>query len=261
MNWKKYYSVLLVFLMLVAHNVKLEAAEKIAVGFGNALAPWVITESNDGIIIDIIEQALTPLGYEIEKVYLPYARRLKSYKQGLLDVVSDINEGTMTETNLQGFLSDTAYTYINYAYSLKKRNYQFKSMKELSNYRLLSWQGAVAHLGGEYAEMANNNPFYSEHHDQSLQVKMLYLERVDVIQMDEQIFKYYRSRVAEEGVIDTTPEVDRFGFFGESPNSFLFRNLKIRDQFNQQLKQLRESGKYQEIINRYSLRADKPIED
>lgn len=253
MNWKKYYSVLLVFLMLFAHNIKLEAAEKITVGFGNALAPWVITKSDDGIIIDIIEHALTPLGYEIEKVYLPYARRLKSYKQGLLDVVSDINKATMTEKNLQGFLSDTAYTYINYAYSLKSQNYKFKSMKELANYRLLSWQGAVAHLGGEYAEMAYNNPLYSEHHDQSIQVKMLFLERVDVIQMDEQIFNYYRSKVDSQGDVDTTPKVDRFGFFGESPNSFLFRNLKIRDQFNQQLAKLRSSGKYQEIVNKYFL--------
>lgn len=236
-------------------SFSVSAKEKITVAFGNALAPWVIPETNEGIIIDIIEETMAPLGFEIEKVYLPYARRLKSYQQGFVDVVSDINPKTIEHEHLQGFFSDIAYTYENFAYSLKKNNYQFKAMMDLVNYRLMSWQGAVSHLGEEYAEMALNNPLYSEHYDQSLQVKMLYLERVDVIQMDQHIFNYYRSEVAKSGEIDTSPEVDKFGFFGESPNGFLFRNIKLRDKFNKQLEQLRASGKYQELLDRYGSKA------
>ena len=128
-------------------------------------------------------------------------------------------------------------------------------MMDLVDYRFMSWQGAMAHLGEEYAEMARNNPLYSEHHDQSLQVKMLFLERVDVVQMDEHIFNYYRVKIGSEGKIDTSPDVDRFEFFGESPNGFLFRSIKMRDEFNIQLKKLKESGQYDKIMNRYFQRA------
>ena len=112
----------------------------------------------------------------------------------------------------------------------KKRNYQFKRIQDLGDYRLLSWQGAIAHLGNEYAQMAINNPLYSEHHDQSIQVKMLFLERVDVIKMDEQIFNYFRAKVGSHQIIDTSFQVDRFGFFGENPNSFIFRTEKLKNE-------------------------------
>lgn len=230
----------------------LSAGETIKVAFGNALAPWVMPEQDKGIIIDLIEATMTPLGYQIEKEYLPYARRLKSYKLGLVDAVSDINPSTIENEHLVGFFSDLAYSYENFAYSLKKRNFQFKTMMDLVDFRLMSWQGAVAHLGEKYAEMANNNPLYSEHHDQSVQVKMLFLERVDVIQLDKQIFSFYRQQVGDQSKIDTSPEVDRFDFFGESPNGFLFRSIKMRDEFNQQLKLIKASGQYQEIMKKYN---------
>lgn len=242
---------LILSLIVLSSSASLMADQKIKVAFGNALAPWVMPDKHKGIIIEIIEAAMNPLGYEIEKVYLPYARRLKSYKLGRVDVVSDINPNTIKGEQLVGFFSDIAYTYENFAYTLKKRNFQFKSMMDLSDYSMLSWQGATLHLGDEYAKMAENNPLYSEHHDQSLQVKMLYLERVDVVQMDKQIFDYYRTEVGQKGEIDTSGEVDRFGFFGESPNGYLFRNNTMRDEFNQRLKELKASGDYQRILERY----------
>ena len=244
---------LLILVISMSVSFSSTATETIKVAFGDALEPWVMPETGDGINVEIIEQAMQPLGYKIEKVYLSYARRLKSYQQGLVDVASDINHSTMEELRLEGFLSDTAYTYVNYAYSLKKNNYRFTSMQELANYRLLSWQGAIEHLSDEYAEMARSNPLYSEHHDQSVQVKMLYLQRVDVIQMDEQIFNYYRAKVGSQGVIDTSSEIDQFSFFGQSPNGFLFRNTKMRDDFNMQLEKMLISGKYQEILTKYAL--------
>jgi len=232
-------------------STPLLASEKITVAFGDALAPWVIPETNEGIVIDIIEATMKPLGYEIEKVYLPYARRIKAYQQGQVDVVSDMNPKTIEHEKLKGFYSGTAYEYENFAISLKKRHYQFKTIMDLVDYRLMSWQGAVTHLGGDYALMASKNPNYSEHHDQASQVKLLFLERVDVIQIDQQIFNYYRAEVARQGQIDTTEEVDYFPLFGASPNGFLFRSSRMQDEFNAQLQQLKESGQYFYIMRKY----------
>lgn len=225
--------------------------EKITVAFGDALAPWVMPDTHNGIILDILTEALEPAGYEIEPIYYPYLRRITEYKNGFVDVACDMNANTIKDKNLEGFLSDDAYAYENFAFSLKEKGYQFKHLNELGNLSLLSWQGAISHLGDEYAEMAKNNPFYFETDRQESQVQMLFLKRVDVVQLDKQIFSYFRSKVGQKGVIDTTVEVDSFALFGKSPNGFLFRDEKIRDEFNRQLKRLKNSGRYEAILNRY----------
>jgi polar amino acid transport system substrate-binding protein len=226
--------------------------EKIKVAFGDALAPWVMPDTHDGIILDILTEALKPAGYEIVPIYYPYLRRISEYKNGFVDVVCDININIIEDNNLEGFLSDDAYAYENFAFSLKEKGYQFKHLNELGNLSLLSWQGAISQLGGEYAKMAINNPFYFETDRQEAQIQMLFLKRADVVQLDKQIFNYFRSKVGQKGVIDTTVEVDSFALFGKSPNGFLFSDEKIRDEFNRQLKLLKESGRYEEILNRYS---------
>jgi polar amino acid transport system substrate-binding protein len=225
--------------------------EKITVAFGDALAPWVMPATNSGILIDIITEALEPSGYEIVPIYYPYLRRVTEYRNGFVDVACDINANTMKDQNLAGFLSDDAYAYENFAFSLKEKGYKFKHLNELGNLSLLSWQGAISHLGDEYAKMATNNPFYFETDRQESQIQMLFLKRADVVQLDKKIFDYFRAKVEKKGIVDTTAKVDSFPLFGASPNGFLFHDKKIRDEFNRRLKLLKESGRYAEILERY----------
>lgn len=238
--------------MILSVSCSLYAGEKITIAFGGAIAPWVIPDKDAGIVVDIFESTMAPLGYQIEKMYVPYSRRARVFRQGLVDVTSDMNPNTIEQEGLEGFFSDTAYTYENFAFSLKSRNYHFTSISQLSSVKLLSWQGAAVHLGGEYAAMAKNNPNYSETSDQSLQVKGLFRGRVDVVQMDRLIFEYFRAVEGNSGEIDATLEVDRFSLFGKSPNGFLFRSKKMRDDFNEQLKLLIASGQYDLIIKKYT---------
>lgn len=227
-------------------------AHQINVAFGNALAPWVMPETNNGILISLIKEALEPAGYEINALYYPYARRITSFRANDVDVTCDMNVKTMKKENLLGFLADESYAYENFAFALTKRKYKFTHLNDLVSYSLMSWQGAVEHLGGEYAEMAKRHPFYREYHDQKTQVKMLFTERFDVVQLDLQIFNYYRAKIATEGGINTTLSVDKFPLFGRSPNSFLFHDEKIRNDFNEGLKRLKSNGRYAEIIASYS---------
>jgi polar amino acid transport system substrate-binding protein len=225
--------------------------EKITVAFGDALAPWVMPDTHSGILLDILTETLEPAGYEVVPIYYPYLRRITEYRHAHVDVTSDINLNTMKDQNLTGFLSDDAYAYENFAFSLKEKGYQFKHLNELGNLSLLSWQGATSQLGDEYAKMAINNPFYFETDRQEAQIQMLFLKRVDVVQLDKQIFNYFRSKVGQKRVVNTSAEVDRFPLFGKSPNGFLFRDQKIRDTFNRQLKWLKDSGRYAKILERY----------
>jgi polar amino acid transport system substrate-binding protein len=238
--------------MYLTHSNGVKAAEKLTVAFGEVLAPWVLSKSNKGIIVEIFESAVRPMGFAVDHVYLPYARRINSYQNGLVDVTSDINPSTIEGHDLKGFFSDIAYTYENFAFSLHKRNFKFTQMNDLKKYSLLSWQHAAVHLGGEYAQMVKNHPRYSETFDQSNQVRMLFLQRYDVVQMDAYIFDYYRAKIAGSKGVDTTQQVDSFPLFGASPNGFMFRTKKMRDDFNVQLEHLKQTGEYARIFARYT---------
>lgn len=240
----------LLFCCLLAFST--QSKEKISIAFGDALAPWVIPASNSGIIIDIIKEALVPLGYELKFEYYPYLRRINSFRTNKIDVASDINLKTLEKEKLIGHFSGEVYAYENYAYSLRESGYSFKNINELSNYSLMSWQGAIIHLGGDYAKMAQNNPYYVESHDQRRQLEMLFRKRIQVIQLDEKIFNYYRLQLVNENIRIALAKVDRFSLFGRSPNGFLFKNEKIKDDFLKQLALMKEDGRYEAIFSKYA---------
>ena len=135
---------------------------------------------------------------------------------------------------------------------MAKNGYHITQLSDLEKYSLLSWQDAGIHLGPEYAQMASNNPRYRETFDQSVQVKMLFLGRYQIVQMDAQIFDYYRAKVSQTGAVDASQAVDRFALFGSSPNGFLFKNKELRDKFNAQLKRLKQTGEYDKIFIRHT---------
>jgi len=237
-------------LLFISYNSQ---AKKLTVGFAGSRAPWVIPENQSGILIELISEAMEPLGYEINKVFYPYVRRLKSYQAERVDVICDINQININNSNLSGHFSGIVYAYENYAYSLKKNDLILTKINALRNYSILSWQGAKHKLGRDYELMAANNPLYSESHDQKLQLKMLFKERVEVIQIDKYIFEYYRSKIAEDGEIDTNIKVDHFSLFGKNPNGFLFHSLKARNDFVKQIAVMKADGRYNKIFNRYKI--------
>lgn len=224
------------------------AKKNLVVGFGESLPPFVMSHTQSGITLDIIKAALMPLGYEIEPRFYPYARRANGYARGRIDILSDINLNTANGNLLKGYISDEAYVYENIAVALTNKHFNFAKISDLTDYSLISWPSAAIHLGEEYAKMAKANTQYYEVHDQSLQVKMLFSNKAEVIQMDKQSFDYYRSTLKD---IDTTQPVDRFALFGKSPNGYLFKSKRLRDDFNIQLQKLKKSGEYQKIFKKY----------
>lgn len=227
-------------------------AEKITVAFGSTLAPWVMADTNNGILIDLFKEAMEPLGYEIENVYFPYARRLDSYQSRSIDVVSDINQNNINNSHLEGHFSGIVYAYENYAYSLESRHYSINSISDLGQYSFLSWQGAKGKLGAEYDLMVANNPQYRETHDQKLQVKMLLKERVDLIQMDKYIFNYYRMHLLKEDKSFSNLPVKYFPIFGKSLNGFLFHSAQANRDFIRQIALMKKDGRYAKIFERYT---------
>ncbi len=243
--------VLLFCLCLIGSSLGSQAAESLRISFGNALPPWVIPDAGRGILVDILKETLESEGYKILPQYDPYARRIFSFRSGKVDITIDMNQQVIAREKLEGYLSDIVYAYENYAYSLKDNGFKFTRISDLRQHSVLAWQGAKYVLGAEYAEMVAANPTYSEHSNQELQIKMLFAKRLDVIQLDKEIFKYFRKKVGAEGKINTQQAVDSFALFGQNRCGFIFQDRAVRDIFNQRFAELQSVGRIAEIYERY----------
>jgi len=247
-----YFHILITLLLLVLPFQNAFSQQKITVALGNTMPPWVMVEDNSGIIPDLLRATLGAHGYQIQFVYVPYARRITLYNENLVDVVYDINEKVIETHRMSGYFSDIAYSYENFAFSLTKQNLQLNSIGQLKHFSVLSWQGAKELLSPEYQVMARENPQYAETYDQLAQVQLLYRKRYEVIQMDGKIFDYYRALINIKGEIDVSEPVQRFALFGKNSNGFLFRDEALRDLFNESLRKLKSTEEYIRIINRYT---------
>jgi polar amino acid transport system substrate-binding protein len=96
--------------------------------------------------------------------------------------------------------------------------------------------------------MAKENNKYRELHKQQIQVNLLYRNRVDIIVLDENIFYYHRQR---NDMVDTSQAIDIWHIFPPTPFSVGFVNEEVRNDFNEGLKQLRKTGRYDEIVKKY----------
>jgi len=216
-------------LLLVLSYPAVCQPKEILVAFGASLPPWVLEDGSGGILVDMLKACLKPSGYVLEPRLLPYARRIFAYEADQVDIVTDVNEKLINERGLKGHYSGDLYSYENFLISLSARGFHITKVEDISPYSLLSWQGAIEKIGGAYAEMALKNKQYRETHNQKTQLRMLFRERVDFIQLDGNIFEYYRQEMIADGEINKDISVDRFPLFGKNTNGFLFKSKSVRD--------------------------------
>jgi len=228
------------FLCATSHAQK----KDLTFAVGLALAPYNIPEKNCGIELDIVREALAMKGYRIKTKYVPFARRILEIAQGEVDGVLTVNENS----GLDVFLSDQHIVCENVAVSLKKNNFKIDKIGDLKDRSILTFQDARKYLGKEFVAAADASPDYREISKQELQINLLYGDRVDVIVLDKNIFYHHRKQNKR---VDTTQPIDIWTIFPEVPFRVGFVDKKVRDDFNDGLKKLRQSGRYDEIINKY----------
>jgi len=242
----KTFHVFLLIMMagaLLCHASHAEIKE-LTFAVGLALAPYNIPEKNCGIEMDIVREALEMKGYRIKTKYVPFARRIREIAQGEVDGVLTVNENS----GLDVFLSDQHIACENVAVSLKKKKFNIKKISDLKDKSILTFQNAKKYLGKEFVVAAEASPDYREISKQELQINLLYGDRVDLIVLDKNIFYHHRKG---NRLVDTTQPIDIWYIFKEVPFHVGFVDKKVRDDFNDGLRQLRSSGRYDEIINKY----------
>ena len=227
-------------------------ADEITMGVGFALPPYVIQESSSGIEIDILREAFAVKGHTVKFEYLPNVRTLLFFEAGKLDGTINVKKGTM----LTGYYSDDVITFQNVAVSLKENNLSIEKILDLADnrFRVLAFQNASKVLGDEFSKVAEKNIFYKEIADQSIHSLLLLKGRVDVLVSDRRILFYHLMKARMSNKLN--PEEQQLklrmhDIFPPTKYQFVFKSEKIRDDFNEGLKVIRENGAYEAIIKRY----------
>jgi len=251
-----------VLLMLLFTSTQVNS-KALTVGFGANKPPFVYTENetHKGMEIDIVRAALDYKGHSIKKILL------SSYTRLQFDVNhhhSDARAGVQKKNQDDGgFYSDNYIAFENYAISLKESNINLTAIEDLKNYSVVTWINAYLHLDSEFhaiyqPDSSIDHKKYSEFADQAAQVEFFLRKRADVIVIDKSIFywqlKSFKTGVKKDRLHDIL-ENQEYVFYNISnePTTFRvnFSDKQIRDDFNEGLRYLKTSGKYQEILDKY----------
>ena len=240
---RTFYSIFLGILLFTV-PVQSEAKEiNLAVGF--SVAPYIIQESDSGIELDIIREALAYKGHSMKATYLPFIEIDRAMIDNNADAIATVEE----KIGIDGHFSDHVITYTNYAISLASKGLSINSITDLADKSVTSFQLSTKYLGSEFAEMAKSNPRFREKEEHTLRIKLLFDGRIEVVIIDDNIFKYYSKEVADK--TDISQLVTMHDVFPKNKYKVIFKDAAIRDDFNEGLKHLRESGQYQKVFDKY----------
>lgn len=236
---------------------------EVRIGISFSIPPYVIRETNDGLELALLRESFAVKGYRVRPSYLPLARTFINFEKGSLDGIINVKEGMV-----EGYDSDVVITFQNRAVSLASNQFSINNIKDLSNKSITAFQRASDLLDSKFGAWARANPLYNEIADQSLQIKQLFKSRVDVIILEEKIFKYYRKQLYNNSLaldsrsIVSTAELKQpviyHDIFVPTEYRFAFTSKIIRDDFNQGLEQIKNNGVYEDIMHRFDGKFELP---
>lgn len=237
----------ILILVLILFSLGLKADE-VSVAFGEKLPPFVMPESNSGIEVDIVREALAVRGHILRPVYMPMARIPISFKNHKVDVVM-IDVGVDMDL-LGGYYGNPPVLYDNVFITLKKKNIVIKKPEDLIGLRINSFIGAQKRYPRWLGKLSAED--YIEKNDQSSQPMLLSLDRFDVILCDRHIFKYHSIEAQKKSRFQNFA-IQEHPFVIANPKDYrpVFYNKKIRDDFNFGLKSLTKSGRVKAIYDHY----------
>lgn len=238
---------ILIFAVVTLFHGLARADEKkiLKVGFGCEKPPYVLEREQSGLEVELIREAMSAAGYQVDPIFAPLARLKAMLQAGKLDAVTIANN----HEPLKFFYSDPYLDYHNYAIALQKKNLKIKTISDLKHFSVTSFQGASDLLGAEFAKMAAENSQYREFADQQLKSLQLFHERFDVAIADKRIFNYFTAQLQKDG--EPIPPLEWFDIFPVNHYSAAFRSEELAKEFNTGLALIRKNGTYKKLEKKY----------
>ncbi len=212
-----------------------------------SVPPYFIQDTNEGMELEIIRSSLSNVGHNAVFKYVPLSRVPWAYKQerGGIDAIATTDE----RSRVPGYYSDEYVTYQNIAISLRRNKLSIQRPSDLARYSIVAFQNSPIYLGDEYRKAVQNCKSYLEVFEQEKQVKMLFYGTTEVVVSDKNIFDYY---VAKNGNLDEKDPLTYHDIFPRNNYKMAFKVVSLRDDFNQGFRELKKSGAYANILNKWA---------
>ena len=217
--------------------------------FGDRTPPYSIPETNTGIEIEVISEALAYRGHALKPVYLPLSRIPIAFKSHIVDAaMTDLGEDLRP---YGGFYGGSAVVYDNVFITLANRGLKITKPADLEGLSVISFVGGAKRYP-KWLEQVVKQGRYFEQNNQAVQVLTLELGRYDVVLSDRHTFNYFAAQQQAKQTKPLQPRVEH-NFEAINPENYrpVFLTRELRDDFNEGLKRLKASGRLQAICDHY----------
>lgn len=223
-------------------------SKEVKVVFSYSTPPYVFKDGT-GIVQTIVKEAMEYKGHKVEPIFVNIGRSFELFKDGYVDVTSIIQ----VTSGLEAFYSEDFMQYHNAVFVLKKRHIKIEKLEDLKDLYSIAFQNAHIYLGEEFEKITKlANKKYIEIADQKQQVYMLLNGRTDVVIMDRHIFTFYKNLLIQEKKVDENIEVNMIELFPPTAYKMAFKDENLRNDFNEGMKYLKDTKRYDEIYDEYS---------
>ncbi len=220
--------------------------QQVRIAMGN-FEPYFIEKDETGIFTDLIRAVFEKMPNKYSPQYLfGYSNRRAwhEFKQGKLDAVSNL----IDSEKLEACRSDKFFRFRDVVVSKASSKYQIRKMSDLTNKRIVTFQGAKGFLGEEFSKTIKAQN-YQEIAQQNWQAKVLFTGAADVSIGD--MFTFLHSIKEMKKITAKTRDFVFHDLFPPQYSRMGFHDAKLCKAFNQALKKVKNSGRYEQIYDQY----------
>ncbi|MFL4470694.1 substrate-binding periplasmic protein [Tateyamaria armeniaca] len=222
-------------------------AAEITMTFGDSTPPYAFSDTGTGLEVDIVREALAHRGHVLVPSFVPAARVERQFKQGLVDAAS--KDPGRTLEGPDAHYADVSVEFFDVLITLTERDLELTSPSDLDGLKVMAFQNAWMFFP-DWLTRVRDEGRYSQTSDQSEQVRALASGLVDVVVADRNIFNYHARAWAKDSG-EALPAMTMSEFQPPLRVQPVFRDADIRDDFNAGLSHLKETGRYDELVDAY----------
>jgi polar amino acid transport system substrate-binding protein len=217
--------------------------------FGHTLPPYLLERGQDGqgLEVEAARAALAVHGHTLTVRFVDRAQLAARLRAGQADAAQ------RGASDLSGpgifYAAVPTVAYQDVAITLQGQHLAIYSVDDLRDKAVLAFEGARQFLGAEFNAAVRGNGHYAETADEQAKVAALYSGRTQVYVGDLNVFNYYRARLPGTGAPWTVHHI--FARSELLTNNAVFRNARLRDDFEDGLRQLHTNGRYARLAARY----------
>ena len=219
-------------------------AKELTIGMGN-FEPYFNSQSKDGIFTEVVQKVFEKMpNYSAKMVFgLSNNELWLSYDKKLLDGVTNV-----FDFKPNSCLTDPVFRFQDVVVTKKSRNIKINNLEDIKGMSIVTYQGAKTFWGNHFASIVSTSD-YVELNEPERQARLLIAGRADASIGDIFIFMnaVHKSEQANTSLKDFTIH----HVFPQKYSYMAFRNIQICTEFNNALKELKESGEYELIYKRY----------